>query len=144
VADVRRVLDELVAEDPERGARRAREGAPARYLDHGKPDCLVAVVLHRLGASLGVLRALDQESGSKGAGAMLRFVQHPWRRRVEPLAWDLLCFLQRENDAGASWGQARTQAFTLDRYWKRVHPPHAYARLPWVTDENEIPQMYPF
>lgn len=111
VKDVHDVLDKVVADNPERVDRRAGDGLPPRYVEDGQPNCLVAELLHRMGVSIGVLKQLDREAGRFGAGIMLKMSEHAIRRRFTPAAWELLYYLQRQNDGGASWGKAYEAAF---------------------------------
>lgn len=137
VADVRSVLDAVVAEQPDHRDRRPAGDLPPRYVDDGKPGCLVAVLMHQLGVSVGMLRALDREAGRYGAGVQLLHTRLQVRRKFTPDAWALLTFLQRQNDSAATWAGARTAAFKADPYWLHANPKFAYPG-PWCTPENAI------
>ncbi|TDC02660.1 hypothetical protein E1091_00215 [Micromonospora fluostatini] len=126
VALVRAELERVAAERPDHRDGRAANRQPCRYLTGGEPSCLVALVLHRLGVSVGVLRALDHEVGRRGAGVRINESRHPALRRVEPAALALLAYVQRMQDSGHTWGQAVEDALSEKRRYGR------FAR-PWMT-----------
>jgi hypothetical protein len=133
VPDVRRVLDEVVAERPDhRDVRVDRRLAP-RYTEHGSPACLVAEIMHRLGVSIGVLKALDTEADEPEhraeGGVQLDRTRHPVRSRFTDIAWQLLAFLQRRNDWDETWLAARNEAFTPRDMWGNVPGP-------WCTEAD--------
>lgn len=103
VIDVHTHLTEVVSREPDRRDPRSTRNLGLRYIDGGRPACLVAQILADLGVSLGVLRALDAESGRGGGGVRLQHSQHPIRRRFTGDAWSLLVLLQRMNDSGEDW-----------------------------------------
>lgn len=131
VAEIRQILDAVAAERPDHIDRRPDNGLTPRFIDHGKPACLVGVILARLGVSTGLLRGLDRE------GQALDESRHPLRRRFTPDAWALLAYLQSANDGASTWGRVRVQAFRPDPYWLRVYPKRAYPG-PWCTSDNAI------
>ena len=88
-------------------------GLGGRYVEHGEPCCLVGVMLVRFGASVATLKDLDREDEDITGSS------HPYWKRFDPVALDLLSFLQRRNDSGSSWEQARREAFTANSYWKQ-------------------------
>jgi hypothetical protein len=132
VSDIQRVLHEIASEEPDHADRRAVDGLPARYLDHGQPNCLVARVLHRLGFSIGVLRALDEEYPTGElvhSGVEVGESRHPALKRIDPLALRLLQHVQSQQDRGERWGRIVKDAFTVRRavaYWDRRNKP-------WLT-----------
>lgn len=96
------VLDAVANDHPDRIDRRPAGDLPPRYIDHGDPACLVALVMNRLGVSIGVLRAMDREN------VRIAHSRHPVRRRFTADAWGLLAALQWDNDrAWSTWGAIR-------------------------------------
>lgn len=130
VAAVREVLRDLATEFPGRADRRAADGLPARYIDRGQPCCLVALVLTRLGYSVGVLRALDAEHGTGNviAGVQIGESRHPALRKVDPLARRLLQHIQYMQDRGCAWDKIISEAFTPSRWFPRQDR----ERKPWL------------
>jgi hypothetical protein len=111
VQKVSAALDQVIESNPLHTDRRASTGKlGCRYMEHGEPACLVACVMAQLGVSLGVLKMLDDEGTAPGS-VQLRGTIHPIRKRFTPSAWDLLVYLQRENDAGWEWDRCRQHAF---------------------------------
>jgi hypothetical protein len=118
-------------------ARVSRSGSlGGRYVEHGEPCCLVGVILIRFGASVATLKDLDREDEE------IKDSAHPYWKRFDPVALELLSYLQRQNDGGASWELARERAFTANKYWQRWIKPgeRLYQERvypgPWCTDEN--------
>ncbi len=133
VASVTQVLRATVAEYPGRADRRATDGLPARYIDRGGPNCLVALVLVRLGFSVGVLKALEQEHPGGElcqAGVKIAESRHPALRKIDPLARRLLQFVQDQQDAGRRWDVIVTDALT-PTWWATRRGNEA--RKPWLT-----------
>lgn len=135
VAQVRAVLEEIAATEPDRRDRRAGL-LPPRYVDQGQPNCLVALVLERLGISLGVLRQLDQEHPTGEivhAGVRVAESRNPSLRRFDRAALDLLDHVQRQQDAGRTWGSIVCDAFNRTRF-----TPDWYdrRRRPWLFADN--------
>lgn len=128
VAQVREAMEAVCAETPEYADQRAR----CSYLERGKPTCLDAAILARLGVSTGLLRDLDKE------GTRINATRHPLRRRFTEQAWELLTYLQNSNDAGTPWGRIREEAFRPNPYWWRVNRRYALAAMPWLTEETAI------
>ncbi len=124
-----KVLNTIVASNPSRRDEPARNGQGGRYARHGRPCCLVGEVLVNLGASVGTLKELDRD------GRTIDDSPHPFWRRFDPIALQLLTALQRENDSGHSWGGTQWNLFRIDPYWKKRNPRFAYPG-PWCTDEN--------
>lgn len=135
VAQVRVVLERIAATEPGRRDRRAGV-LPARYLDQGQPNCLVALVLHDLGISIGVLRALDREYPTGEiihAGVRVVESRNPALRRFTPNALKLLDYVQRRQDDGQPWGALIKQALTPDRF---TAPWLSRRRKPWLNTEE--------
>jgi hypothetical protein len=132
VPAVRAVLEEVVAQYPNRIDRRAIDDLPARYIDRGQPNCLVALVLTRLGFSPGVLRALDQEhpTGSLvDAGAKVAESRHPALRKLHTDARLLLQYVQDHQDRGEQWSRIVVDAFKPRTWFTRRFDE---ARRPWL------------
>lgn len=130
VETVRRVLDEVVAEEPARVDRRAASGMLCgRYTEHGKPCCLVGEMLYRMGYSIGRLKVLDR--AADGNPVQLR--GSDLGRRFTPLAFDLLCYLQRLNDWGWSWERIREDALSISGGWAR-HRRYRYRGKEWLAE----------
>lgn len=125
------ILARLVAENPDRVDVRAKELAP-RYVQHGHPNCLVAVLLDRMKVSLGVLKMLDVETRGTG-GVILWDTRHAIRKRFTPAAWELLAALQFCNDQGWTWACARRNVFSetawIGRRWNRDN-----VGRPWLDE----------
>jgi hypothetical protein len=132
VSDVFRILDELVADNPERVDRRSQglDQPPLRYVENGQPNCLVAVLLHRLGVSVGVLRQLDREGGKFGGGILLWATEHAIRRRFTKPAWLLLDALQGVNDLGCTWKRCADAARDRGHWMARRSHGHV-----WLDEE---------
>lgn len=131
---VREVLDAVVNPEPERVDRRAEADTMAcRYVENGCPSCLVGVILYRLGFSVGRLKMLDR--AAQGEPILLH--GSGLDRYFTPLAFELLCYLQRSNDAGLTWGKSRENALTPDRYWS-AHPRWRYHRKPWLAETTPL------
>lgn len=124
-----RVMDEVIDGDPARRDEAASNGLGGRYARHGKPCCLVGEVLVSLGASVGTLKELDRENET------ISDSRHPFWKRFDPVARDLLSSMQKSNDAGEQWGRIRWGLFRIDPYWVKANPKFAYPG-PWCTDEN--------
>lgn len=105
--DVRAALNRVIDKHPADHDEHIASGHIPRYLIHGRPCCLVAIVLTELGCTTGVLRALDREAtdddtGEKGP-ITLHLSRHPYLRRFTTEARELLNSLQRQQDGGRSW-----------------------------------------
>lgn len=114
VTDVAGVLTELASTAPEHADPPA-EHAPARYLVAGKPNCLVAKVMARLGFSTTVLRALDREHAIGNVihpGVRLSESRHPALRALDARTLALLQHIQDCQDAGQRWGAIARKAFS--------------------------------
>lgn len=131
VPAVAEVLRELAAEDPDRVDRRTGDGLPPRYIDRGRPNCLVAVVLTRLGFSPGVLKALDAEHGTGNviAGVQVGESRHPALRKLDPYARRLLQYVQQQQDRGFRWGRIVNEAFARSHWPLR----NDLERKPWIS-----------
>ncbi len=117
---VTRVLAQIVEADPDHVDPRTSDGLMPRYVHRGRPNCLVATVLSRLGFSLGVLRALDEEYPTgelRHAGVQVATSRHPALRRIDPAARALLAHLQRQQDRGWAWGRIVRDALTPARFF---------------------------
>ncbi len=138
-ADVLRVLKAVVAEDPGRRDTYIQDGHHnARYVVDGAPNCLVAVALHRMGASLGVLRQLDREVHGRGGtntGVLLGATRHLFRLRFTPAAWELLASVQRHQDAGMKWADAVAQSVAPTISWLDQR------RYGWTYQQETRPWM---
>lgn len=129
VADVRAALTEIAARHPDRRDPRVRDDLPPRYVHRGEPACLVALVLIRLGFSQGVLKALDQEHPTGAlceAGVRLAESRHPALRKIDPVARQLLQYVQDQQDRGQRWADIVRAAFTPVK-------PFTFAGLRWPT-----------
>lgn len=148
VAQVKDALEMVAAGQAEGGdARVARNLAP-RYVEHGQPCCLVAVILHELKFTVPQLRQLDAEPGKGGGGVVFSESRHPLVKRIAPGARQLLDYLQRWQDQGSeSWADLADRALQRGKYtphrgtcspWHRDHVARrwAYETFPWneVTD----------
>jgi hypothetical protein len=130
---IREVLDLIAEEQGDRKDARAGRNLPPRYIEHGDPACMVAEIMYRLGISKGVIKALDQEPGNPGGGVVLSESRHPIRMRFTTTAWALLIYLQRKNDVGYTWAEARRMAYTPTSAWSAKYYPG-----PWANEENVI------
>ena len=128
VQEVREVLDRVAPreppEDDEQPASRV-----GRYAWHGKPCCLVGEMLHEMGFSIGYLKALDR--ADEGDPILLSATD--LTTRFEPLAFELMCYLQKLNDYNMRWMDVRKAALTLDPYWARFRV-RRYSDKPWLAE----------
>ncbi len=111
---VRAALEQVAAAAPTHVDQRAADDLPARYVTGGQANCLVARVLERLGYSLGVLKALDNEHpvGELSApGVRVAESRHPALKKIDADAKVLLQWVQDKQDAGQTWGRIVEQAF---------------------------------
>lgn len=117
VAQVKATLAAVAAEQSDHmDARVDRKLAP-RYVEHGQPCCLAAVILHRLGFTIAQLRQLDTEPGTSGGGVILDQSRHPLLRRVAPEARALLAYVQKRQDSGReTWAEIADRALQRGRY----------------------------
>lgn len=130
VQDVRRVLDEVAEAEPQRVGLRASQGRLAgRYTMHGEPCCLVAEMLVHMGFRIGRLKTLDRAAD----GQPIRLRDSWVRNCFEPLAFDMLCYIQYENDRGRTWGQVRKDALSIDDYWAHF-PKYRYRGKEWLAE----------
>jgi len=132
VTAVTETLRVVVAEHPGRADRRATDGLPARYIDAGKPNCLVAMVLVRLGYSAGILKALDQEHPTgelTQPGVRVAESRHPALRKIDPVARRLLQYVQDAQDQGRRWDAILTDSCTPSRWF----PARDRTRKPWLS-----------
>ena len=125
LATVRRVLLDVAAEYPDRVDPRVERGLPPRYCEHGRPACLVAEVLTRLGWTIVQLRELDREgqmpAKASVGGTPLAHSRNRRLRRIELTARRMLDELQRQQDRGWSWSRAVAWVLQEDshgRYWR--------------------------
>ncbi len=135
VGQVQRALEAVAREHPDRVDRRVTDGLPARYIDRGAPNCLVALVLTRLGYSTGVLKALDHEPPVGGicqsqGGVAVAESRHPALRRIDPAARALLDWVQRHQDCGQRWGAIVRDAFKTRPRWHAERRDRE--RRPWL------------
>lgn len=115
------VLQQITVEDPDHVDDRAqgRRGGP-RYVVHGQPHCLVAVVLDRLGVSTGAIAQLDRQRRPGEGSIQFSKGRHPITRRFTPGALALLDRVQELQDAGLAWGEVYQRVTT--RYSARNDP----------------------
>lgn len=126
--DVTTAVDSVTAEQPDRvDARVGRDLAP-RYVEHGRPCCLVAEVLTRLGVRIGVLKDLDVESGPGGGGVRLHLSRHPMLKRFDPVALELLAEVQHQQDLGRSWREVADVLLKPQPRW----PGDKVPEYPWL------------
>lgn len=139
VKDLEPVLKAIAEADPGHVDRRAAEGLLPRYVEHGKPNCLVARALSRLGFSVGVLKALDQEHPTGelvDAGVQVAESRHPSLKKLDPLAKQLLKYVQDQQDRGLSWGRVVADAFTARKeYFLGFR--RERQRKPWLFQDEE-------
>jgi hypothetical protein len=120
VADIKTALDHIVAEAPDRTDRRIEDHLNPRYLDHGQPTCLVALLLIALGYRTALLRDLDREHSVghvAATGVRIAESRHPALKRLDPKARTLLQFLQTRQDRGMCWDYIAEQAFKPRHLW---------------------------
>ena len=133
VSQVRAVLEDIAIEHPDRVDRRATDGLPARYAARGGPNCLVAMVLDRLGFSVGILKALDAEHPTgelfRAGGVQVAESRHPALKRIDPTARALLQYVQNQQDRGQRWGRIVRDAFSSNRFFERWER----ERKPWLS-----------
>lgn len=127
-------MDRVVDKEPERIDRRAEGRLGCVYAEHGAAACLVGQMLVALGVEVRTLKGLDRE------GKYIHESEHPFWRRFQPEARDLLSFLQRQNDASWKWTTVRDRAFTVERRWFEEGPESRYYHRAfpgdWVTADN--------
>lgn len=127
-------MDQVIDKEPGRIDRRAEGRLGCVYAEHGAAACLVGEMLVALGIEVRTLRGLDRE------GKYIHESEHPFWRRFQPEAKDLLSFLQRQNDDRWTWDTARLRAFTVERRWFVEGPESRYYHRAfpgsWVTAEN--------
>jgi hypothetical protein len=132
VDEVSRELKAVALADPEHVDPTAdEEHLVPQYVHHGRPNCLVARVLVRLGYSTDLLRDLDRErpvGELLHSGVRVSESRHPGLRRIDPVALKLLQYCQDQQDRGQRWGAIVADAFTLSRWfaWRDR------ARKPWL------------
>lgn len=114
VEAVKTALEQVVAAEPGRVDKRVQNEQPPRYVANGKPFCLVAKVLARLGFSVGVLHALDREHplGALNSGVQIAESRHPALKKIDDRAIQLLQYAQKKQDSGLPWGFILREAFT--------------------------------
>jgi len=121
--NVRAALVAVSALNPGRHDARPGDGLTARYVnDDGRPNCLVAHVLLRLGITIHVLRALDQEYPTGELvrpGVKITETRHKALRRLDPDAQALLGYVQDRQEAGARWDRIVEEAFNPGRLSRR-------------------------
>lgn len=117
---VRVALEAVALATPAYVDRRAADDLPARYVEGGRANCLVAKVLENLGYSLGILKALDAEHPVGelcAAGVRVAESRHPALKKVDGQAKALLQWVQDQQDAGRAWGRIVTDAFKPRSLW---------------------------
>jgi hypothetical protein len=131
VQQVREALDAVVIENPERRDRRAAEDVPggSRYVEQGQCACLASEILHRLGFSVKRLKTLDKAAD----GDPIHLSGSDLAAYFEPLAFDLLIFLQNKNDRGWTWGRVREDALTISDFWAHYRK-YRYRGKEWLAE----------
>jgi hypothetical protein len=122
-AEVAAAARAVAAEKPDWIDVRAVRDLEPRYVEHGKPCCLVAEVLTRLGWSKTNLKQLDHEPGRSGGGIKFAESRNLMLRRIDPLGLQLLDYLQRHQDTARTWGEVVADAFRPEPsspYWSRA------------------------
>ncbi len=133
VTDVKAALDRVVDADPGRTDRRIEDHLNPRYLDHGKPTCLVALLLIELGYRTALLRDLDREHAVghlATVGVRINESRHPALKRLDPNARRLLQYLQNRQDRGHCWDYIAEQAFGPKGVWTSTN--HDRRSRPWL------------
>ncbi|MFD8316316.1 hypothetical protein [Kitasatospora purpeofusca] len=128
-------LHTLLDENPNRTDDGPGYDQPPRILYRGKPGCLTGVILHRLGASEGVLRALDTEL----VDTQFTDVRHPWRNRLTPTAWLALDALHNWGPEEGSWALAHSSAFGPRPSYRGRRADRD--RRPWLYSPAETPGL---
>lgn len=132
VGDVERAMERTVARFPQHRDERVIQGHDPRYVYHGNPWCMVAVVLDELGFGVKRLKALDK------AGAYRIDQIHPLRPRFTREAWELLAWVQRRNDGGRAWDWILREAFNRTEWGHIPHPDNSFwAARPWLGGPDE-------
>lgn len=143
VEQVKELLAKVAEEQPERADARVERNLAPRYVEHGEPCCLVAVVLHEAGFTVPQLRQLDTEPGNVAGGVVFAQSRHPLVKRIAPGARRLLDYLQRRQDQGReSWADLADRALQRGKYTptpQQSSPYHydnvarrwAYETFPW-------------
>lgn len=134
VAAVRAALFDVAGRNPRRVDPLAVDGEPTRYVVKGRPSCLVAAVLHRLGYSTAVLRSLDHEHPTgeiARIGVPVSESRHKKLNRIEPAARALLQYVQDAQDRGKTWGAVVDAAFRRSR-WRSEG--YLRQRKPWLFE----------
>lgn len=129
VASVREALRAVAAEHPGRACGCRPAGVTVRYVRRGAPNSLVALVLARLGFSTGVLTALDQEHPVGEVverGVTVAESRHPALAKLDPLARQLLAYVQDRQDAGRPWDRIVAEALRPALFLRA-------RRKPWLS-----------
>lgn len=135
VQDVREALDAAAQAHPERVGLRTAQGRKAGfYAYHGKPCCLVGDILLRLGFSMGLIKALDNQE----EGGPVLFRNSGLHRRFEPLAFEMMCCIQKINDRGHTWARVREDVLTIDSYWGRHGREARYVGREWLRETRAL------
>jgi hypothetical protein len=132
VHQVRVVLEEIAATYQHRRDRRSGVSF-IRYINRGVPNCLVALVLERLGFSLRVLSALDREYPTGdivNPGVRVSESRHPALCALDPVVLALLDHVQQRQGKGRSWRKVVTHTFASPRF------------LPVRFDQRRRPWLY--
>jgi hypothetical protein len=132
-ATVRAALESVVADHPHRADRRTIDTRPRYVRADGRPACLVAEVLTRLGFSTGVLKALDEEHPTGNildTGVTLTESGHPALKKLHRDALLLLGYVQARQEQGVRWGRILRDAFQPRRLFRRRRDRRS---RPWLT-----------
>lgn len=128
VEDVKAALEAVARDYRYHVDQRVERKLAPRYVEHGEPCCLVAVILHRLGFTIAQLKQLDTESGNDGGGTILSESRHPLLKRVDPVALALLAYMQKRQDIHAEeWSLVADRALQRGRYTPDKEREHGYA-----------------
>lgn len=103
---IREVLVEIVAEDPDHLDPRSADEIRPRYCGADGANCLVGKILSRLGFPDQLLVQLDNEfplGELLSSGVRISESRNPALERIEPKAMALLAYLQDGQDAGLPW-----------------------------------------
>lgn len=129
VATVREALRAVAADNPGRACPCQGSGVTARYVRRGRPDSLVAQALARVGYSTGVLTALDEEHPTGSVcerGVTVAESRHPALAKLDPLARQLLAYVQTRQDTGRPWDRIVAEALKPALFLRS-------RRKPWLT-----------
>lgn len=131
--DVRQVLIDIVAADPDHVDPRTPCEVRPRYISDGVPNCLVGNVLSALGFDADVLTELDAEfpiGELLSSGIRIGESENPALARIDEVAMALLTYLQDGQDAGLSWIDIFHAAFAKPS--RLIPTKYVRERRPWL------------